>query len=183
MYFEIDVSRPDIKSVGRAVSWRFGVLLSLLLHTAVTTILLTQPQLLSKRTLPPLKAAAIPPELQPRPERFVFVQPRVDEIAPAPPPRAEASDENRVARSPERPKEATNPLPFSRGNTRERVEQLDQRRARGRGQAPEPVVTEQARAQPPAPPPPPDTPPLPESHSTLELPAPKPPPPQASAGV
>lgn len=175
MYFEFDDLRPDITPVGRAISWRDGVLLSLIVHALVFYVLVNTP-LMRRTRLAPLRAQPMQPE-QPRSERFVFVQPRVDEIAPAPPKQAEASDENRVARAPERAKEPTNPLPFSRGNTRERVEQLDQRKAKGRGEAPEPVATEQARIEPPTPPA--ETPPITESRSTLELPAPKPPAPQA----
>jgi TonB family protein len=63
--------------------------------------------------------------------RFVFVQPRVDLQALQPPPRADRSDADRQARAPERAVEPQNPLPFSRGNSPERVEATPQEQARG----------------------------------------------------
>ena len=54
--------------------------------------------------------------------RFVFVQPRVDIQAPKPPPKADLSDLDRKARTVERAPNPTNNMPFSRGNTFERVE-------------------------------------------------------------
>ena len=53
--------------------------------------------------------------------RFVFMQPRMERPVP-PPQRAEMSDINRRARSVERAPNPRNPLPFSRGNTTERVD-------------------------------------------------------------
>jgi TonB family protein len=95
------------------------------------------------------------------------VQPRVDPKAAAPPPRAEASDQDRQARSPERAKEPANPLPFSRGNTRERVEQADEQVARGQGPEPDAAAGQQARAEPA----PSELPPLPQAPSPLQLPS------------
>ena len=54
--------------------------------------------------------------------RFVFVQPRVDIKAERAPDVAELSDIDRRARTVERAPNPTNPLPFSRGNTTERIE-------------------------------------------------------------
>ena len=54
--------------------------------------------------------------------RFVFVQPRLDMPAPKPPPRADLSDIDRRARTTARAPKPTNPLPFARGNTAERIE-------------------------------------------------------------
>jgi TonB family protein len=58
--------------------------------------------------------------------RFVFVQPRRDTMAPRPPERAEASDRDRVARARERAPRPTDRLPFSRGNSPERVDIPDE---------------------------------------------------------
>jgi outer membrane biosynthesis protein TonB len=55
-------------------------------------------------------------------ERFVFVAPREDIEAPTPPPTPNLSDKNRMAQAPERSPNPTNPMPYSRGNTPERVE-------------------------------------------------------------
>src|SRR5262249_32635267 len=97
--------------------------------------------------------------------RFVFVQPRVDRQAPKPPPRAELSDIDREARARERAERPTNPLPFARGNSPERVERTVEETARGRGAQPDPaagpVAQNTAPAQPVKPP---------EALSKLQLP-------------
>ena len=54
--------------------------------------------------------------------QFVFVQPRLDVKAPKPPPRADLSDIDRQARTTLRAPKPTNPLPFARGNSIERIE-------------------------------------------------------------
>ena len=107
------------------------------------------------------RALALAQKLQQRqPERFVFVQPRNDVKAPMAPPRAEASDQDRQARTREQRK-PTNEMPYSRGNTPERVERTEEEAARGRGPEPDPSIGQQARvdpqAGPPAPEPPPET--------------------------
>jgi len=175
MYFEIDESKPDITPVGSVMSSRDGGLVSLIVHAAAIFIIIRAPQIFTVK-LDPLKAQPVQLQDQPRPERFVFVQPRVEEVAKLAPKLAEASDENRVAKTVERPKEPTNPLPMSRGNTRERVDALAQQPARGRGPAPDPAPGQMARGNQPTTPE--DT-QLPESHSTLEVPSAKPLPPQA----
>src|SRR5262245_23594009 len=154
MYFDFDDYRPDITGIGRIISWREGVLLSIIVHLAFVIFLLLIPRLFpedpnEKRE----RLMALQEKLeQPKPERFVFVQPREDLKAPAPPPRAEASDQDRQARARERAPKPTNPMPCSRGNSSERVEQMDREAARGRGPEPDPSVGTQARAEPqPAP--------------------------------
>lgn len=69
--------------------------------------------------------------------RFVFVQPKVEMPAPE---RAEASDRDRVARSIERAPNPDNPLPFSRGNSTDRIDadREPAEKPRGQGPAPEP---------------------------------------------
>src|SRR5205085_12604662 len=59
-----------------------------------------------------------------------------------PPARAEASDKNRVARAPEHAPTPTNPLPFARGNSPERVEEPPVAEARGAAPRPEPAAGE-----------------------------------------
>ena len=98
----------------------------------------------------------------------MFVQPRADVPAAKPAPRAEDSDQDRIRRSPEQVT-PTNPLPYSRGNTPERVEQVPQETPRGEGPAPDPAAGQQAENNPP-----------PETAET-QLPAPKPPAPQNGA--
>jgi TonB family protein len=161
--------------VGRAISWREGVLLSIIVHLAGVIVLLAFPQILQS-TYNPLKAVPLaeqkPPSENPT---FVFVQPRLDTPAPKPPPRAEASDIDRVARAPQRALKPANPLPFSRGNTPERVQE-DADRARGQGPAPDPAAGQQAQNL--AAPQPEQPQPLPDSRSGLQVPAT-----QSQAGV
>src|SRR5262245_52728360 len=64
-------------------------------------------------------------------QRFVFVQPRVDIQTLKPPPRANPSDADRQAQARERALKPENPLPFSRGNSPERVEATPQEQAKG----------------------------------------------------
>jgi TonB family protein len=175
MYFDFEDYRPDISPVGRAISWREGILISVIVHLAAIILLLLSPGLF---TVDPETArareAAVRPEREP-PTRFVFVQPRVDLKAPAPPPRAEASDADRVARARERADRPTNPLPFSRGNSPERVEEEDRQVARGEGPAPDPSAGQQPPAQAE------NELKLPDEQSVLQLPAPQPP--QARSGA
>jgi len=169
MYFEFDDYRPDITPVGRAISWREGVLISIIVHLAVLVFLLAAPRLFPYDAEAARARALLQQQLQTEQEpRFVFVQPRLDIPAPKPPPRAEDSDQDRLRRSPEQ-LSPTNPLPFSRGNTPERVEQIPPEMPRGQGPEPEPAAGQQAENNPP-----------PETAKT-QLPMPKPPAPQDGA--
>ena len=171
MYFDFEDYRPDITPVGRAISWREGILISIIAHMGVLILLLLAPRLFPfDEAAARARAAAVEERLAQDRPRVVFVQPRVDLKALRPPERAETSDENRASRAPERAKEPANPLPFSRGNTPERVEQMRPEMARGQGPAPDPSVDRQALAQPQPPADNPDTPRLPESRSALRLP-------------
>src|SRR5262245_131676 len=155
MYFDFEDHRPDILPVGRAISAREGVLISIIVHMAMVIALITAPKWLVARVARVPEAVVAAKNDQEEPLRFVFVQPRLDVPAPKPPPRADLSDKDRVARAPERAEKPANPLPYSRGNSRELAERLERERARGGGPAPEP------QAGPPAEPSPPDTVPAP----------------------
>jgi outer membrane biosynthesis protein TonB len=124
MYFDFEDNHPDITPLGRAISWREGVLLSIIFHLVVALGVVLMPELPGADVAAMRAAEAA--ELQRQDElertRFVFVQPRLDVPAPAPPPRADLSDKDRVARAPERAKDPTSRLPFSRGNTPEQVD-------------------------------------------------------------
>jgi len=147
MYFDFEDYRPDITPVGSAISWREGILISIILHMAVVIMMIAAPRLFP---FEPSEARANELALRDDREesrpRFVFVEPLVDPRAPAPPERGEASDQDRMARAPERALVPANPLPFSRGNSPERVEEADREMARGEGPAPEPAP-EQADAE------------------------------------
>ena len=135
MYFDFEDYRPDITPVGRVISWREGVLLSIIVHLAAIILRATaaaagfpyDPQSrASARRRAMQRAAAGRP-------RFVFVQPRVDCEALRPPhARRAVGSGSRGQRASSGADQPTNPLPFSRGNTPERVEQTRRggRRAR-----------------------------------------------------
>ena len=178
MYFDFEDHRPDITPVGRAISWREGILISIIAHMAMVIVLLTAPQWLTAKVVRVPETVVAAKEDKDEPLRFVFVQPKVDVPAPKPPPRADLSDKDRMARAPQRAEKPTNPLPFSRGNSPELSEQQrEMERARGRGPTPEP------QAGPPAEPSPPETTQVPEQQSALALPTPAPAPqPPAGAG-
>jgi TonB family protein len=166
MYFDFEDYRPDITPVGRAISWREGILISIIAHMGMVIVLLLWPRLFPfDEEAARARAAAFEErmaQLQEQP-RFVYVQPRNDVPAPKPPEIAEPSDADRMARAPERSPEPLNSLPFSRGNTREREEEERQEVARGRGPSPE---SEEAATQPP----PSEAPPIPESQAALTMP-------------
>jgi TonB family protein len=102
---------------------------------------------------------------------FVFVNPKLDTPAPKAPARAEASDKDRLARQREQPEKAQNPLPLSRGNTPERVDQPPRETARGTGPQPEPQAGQPAQQADAAPPTPEFN--VPDTPSGLTLPPPK----------
>ena len=172
MYFEIDDYRPDITPVGRAISWREGVLLSVIFHLVAIIAILLFPRFFPfDANAARARAILLQQQAEDAP-RFVFVQPRNDLTALKAPPRAENSDKDRAARAPERAPTPTNPLPFSRGNSPERVEALPpQTPPRGQGPSPDPAQGQEARN---------DT-KVPESKSAMQLPSLMPPLPQNGA--
>lgn len=179
MYFEIEDGHPDITPVGSAMSWREGLLLSLVFHVLFFAFLVFTPSLFEVNEEAIRERQAAMEKKPDEPMRFVFVQPRLDTPAPKPPERAEPSDLDRQSRSPEPRLE--NPLPSSRGNTSERVERSQNEVARGRGPTPDPAAGQRAQVeQPPAPPAPEDQMRLPESQSALQIPTPQP---QAQPGT
>jgi TonB family protein len=175
MYFDFEDYHPDITPVGRAISWREGVLISIIVHLVAIIFILLIPRLFP---YDPAKARARALLLQPQPKEdttFVFVQPRLERPVRKPPEQAAPSDLDRMAQSRARAPKPDNPLPFNRGNSPERVDTEAQRReaARGRGPAPDPAAGQQA-AQPPQP----DATKLPESQSAMQFPSNRVPSPQ-----
>jgi TonB family protein len=179
MYFDFEDYHPSIEPVGRALTKLEMVLLTIIFHLLTVILILVSPrwlpQILPKflQTVPPPVVAA-----QPRDNpRFVFVQPRLERPAPKAPDRAEASDLDRLARSPQRAERPTNPLPYSRGNSPERVEELARQAARGRGPDPDPAAGRPAETTPPES----SAPRMSEAPSSLQLPSARPPAPQNGA--
>ena len=145
MYFDFEDYRPDTPTIGRVISLREGVLLAFIAHLLGVILLLVYPRIFPED----LQAArarllALQQQRQEDQARFVFVQPKIDRPAAKPPDRAEFSDIDREARARERAKQPTNPLPFSRGNSPERVEAMREEAARGRGPQPEPQQAQRA---------------------------------------
>src|SRR6059036_3551124 len=123
MYLDFEDYRPEFYPVGRAISLREGVLLAFIVHLLVIIFVLMSPRLFpDDGRAARAQALLLRQQQHPDQTRFVFMQPRVDLTAPKPPERADMSDKDRMARSPESAKHPTNPLPFLRGNTPERVE-------------------------------------------------------------
>jgi outer membrane biosynthesis protein TonB len=131
MYFNFDDRQPDFERIDGAISWREGLLLSLVVHLLGILAVVMLPDL-----LPGLVAALSPDttaleermaamrEQESNDRRFVFVQPRAEFEAQQPPRNPELSDRDRSIMTPyERTPEPANPLPYSRGNTTERVDQ------------------------------------------------------------
>jgi TonB family protein len=126
MYFDFYDDRPDYLAINRDVE-RLESLLHLIIAVlaAFFVDIVAVVVLVVMATMPSSDAAkrAALVRVQQEPTRFVFMAPRIDTTAPKAPPNADASDKNRIAAAPEQSPNPTNPLPFSRGNTPERVEQ------------------------------------------------------------
>jgi TonB family protein len=148
MYFEIEDYRPDITPVGRAISWREGILLSIIFHLCVVILILLFPKFFHDNSAARAQALMAQQQEERDHARFVFVAPRNDITAPRTRPQAAPSDKDRIASAPEQAKQPTNPLPFSRGNSPERVESpppAPSQQARGQGPTPEPAQGQQAQ--------------------------------------
>ena len=177
MYFDFEDYHPSIEPVGRALTGLEMVLLTIIFHLLMVILVLVSPKWLPQFLPKFLQTVPAPPIVvqQPREQpRFVFVQPRVERPAPRPSERADASDLDRRAASPQRAPKPDNALPYSRGNSPDRVDEQMRQAARGRGPEPEPQAGAPS-AQPPqqqasaA-----DAPKIPESNSPLQYPAARP---------
>jgi TonB family protein len=157
MYLDFDDSRPDTPTLDSAMSRREAVVLSVAFHGLALLAILFVPEIpWVQRALERAREVALARQLafeqaQRENQRFVFIQPRLDEPAPVPPLRGELSDQDRAARSVEPSPDPANPLPFSRGNTTERVDMTtEEERAEGRGPAPDASASAEAAAPAPA---------------------------------
>lgn len=182
MYFDFGDYHPDTPTIGRVISWREGVLLSIIAHLVMVIMILVVPrwfpqdvQAMRARLL------ALQEKRLADQARFVFVSPRVDRPARKAPDRAELSDIDREARAPQRAEHPTNPLPFARGNSPERVETPPREVAKGRGQQPDPAAGQLAQNTPPQTIPN-DALKVPDSHSPLTIPSARPPAAQSGVG-
>src|SRR3982074_2091599 len=133
MYFDFEDYHPDISPVGRAISWREGVLLSIIAHLVMVILILVAPRWFPWLTAP-RRVQVMARQGQPEPPlQYMMVAPRGERPVARAPERALPSDLNRAAASPERAKKPENTEPFSRGNTPERVDEPPKQLARGQG--------------------------------------------------
>lgn len=138
MYIDFEDLRPDTPRVEGALSVREGVLISIIVHLLLLIAILLLPDMLPERVRPaPVSAINQEPRQNPR---FVFMQPRVDIAKPQPRADVEASDQDRRLATIEPPPRPENPLPFARGNSREREEA--EIAPQNRGNAPEPSIAQ-----------------------------------------
>ena len=130
MYFNFEDNHPDTPTLPRTLTRLEGVLLTAVFYLSVVILAMVLPQTEWFKAMEARREAAL--EEQQRQEmerqrenaRFVFVQPRLDMPSQAPPKRYELSDIDRQARTVERAARPTNSMPFSRGNTFERIESV-----------------------------------------------------------
>lgn len=174
IHFDFDDRYQDEPLVGTAISRREAAIISVAFHGLIALILLLAPPIpllqRSPEELELLRQAQERLRMKPPEENrtFVFVQPRVEVPVLRAPERAELSDRDRNAAARERAPNPTNPLPFARGNSRERVEASEMARARGPESPapPAPGESAQPQSQPSTPP----QQPLPQDESGLTLP-------------
>ena len=128
MYFDLGENRPDTPTIVSPLTMREGVLLSIVIHLLFIIAILVAPQLPFIQALQEQAVEAREQERLRQLEearknaRFVFVQPRVDLQAQTPPEIAELSDIDRRRQTVERAPDPANSMPFSRGNSPERIE-------------------------------------------------------------
>jgi TonB family protein len=138
IHFDFDNRYEDERIVGRAISAREAVLLSVVVHILLILFFQYGPDLNFLKPSPE-EVEARKQELMRRQEleranqRFVFVQPQIDMKAPEPKPNVDLSDLDRRAQAPQRSTKPDNPVPFSRGNSPERTESAAPASERARG--------------------------------------------------
>lgn len=131
MHFNFDDYRPDTPTLPRSLTRLEVVLLTVVVYLSLVIFVMLAPKIPWIREAQARQQAAlveqrkqqeIERQRQRENDRFVFMAPRVDLQAMKAPPRAELSDIDRKARTVERAANPTNSMPFSRGNSSERME-------------------------------------------------------------
>ena len=166
MYFDFEDYHPDISPVGQAISWREGVLLSVIAHLVMVILILVAPKWFPWLTEPRRVQVAARQGPSEPPLHYMMVAPRIERPVQKAPERALPSDLDRAAASPERAKKPENMEPFSRGNSPERVDEPPRQMARGQGPQPDPAAgrpTESTQLDPSQK--------VPESQSALQMPS------------
>jgi hypothetical protein len=118
MYFDFEDHRPDVPRVPSAISVHAGVLVSLGAHVVVAALILFTPLHWFER---PVVAEPVTQRVDPEDVRFVEMRPLRDRSALARRP-AEQSDLDRRSATRERAPTPDNAMPFSRGDTPEKIE-------------------------------------------------------------
>jgi TonB family protein len=134
IHFDFEDRYQDENVVGTAISRREGILLSIIFHGLVAAAFIVGPQLPVFQPSPEelqRRQAELERQREEARRRLVFVQPRIDTPALRAPDLAELSDIDRRAQDPVIVREPENPLPFSRGDSPERVEETEPERAMG----------------------------------------------------
>jgi TonB family protein len=163
MYFDFEDYRPDISGLTSAISWREGVLLSIIFHLVMIIVMILSPKLLMEDPAAArARAAALEAQRERDNAQFVFMAPRLDTPAKKPPPQAPPSDQDRIAQAPQKAPAPKNESPLSRGNTPDRVQEQPSPAAPGQGPAPDPAAGQQAD----------NTAPPPDSNAALQFPRP-----------
>ena len=184
MYFDFDDHRPDTPSIPRPMSTREVVLITVNLHLVMLVVILLGPKIPFVKAIieqrqqaqAELERQEAERRQQERP-RFVLMEPRAPRPAP-PPERAELSDMDRRARTVERAPNPQNDLPFSRGNSAERLDSVpDAKPLTQPGGTPETATAPAPAEEKPAPAP------LPESQNGYSKPQETPRPRGPSMGI
>ena len=132
MYFDFEDHRPDTPTIGRTMSTREVVLITVNLHLVFLVAILLGPRIPFVQAILERQAQAreqvreAEVERQKENARFVFMSPRLEKPTP-PPQRAELSDIDRRARAAERAPDPRNDMPFSRGNSASRIDSTPDR--------------------------------------------------------
>ena len=137
MYFNFDGHPEDTPTIPRGLTRLEASLITVVTYLLIVLAYLLVPEIPFLKELELQRLQALEEKARQELERqralererdsarFVFVQPRVEMQARRPPERAELSDIDRRAATVERAPNPTNPLPFSRGNSAERIEAAD----------------------------------------------------------
>ena len=128
MYFNFEDNHPDTPRMANSLSMLERVLATVVVYLLAIILTLVLPKTewyqarlaAQQKELDDAQQKAL--EKQRENARFVFMAPKVEMQKVPPPRRAELSDLDRRANSVEKPPRPSNPLPFSRGNTAERVD-------------------------------------------------------------
>ncbi len=117
MYLDFDDHRPDTPHMPPVLSRLERLLLTVVAYLVIVIVYLVMPA----SWFAPRELDALVPQQPQEDIKFVMMEP-LRELPAIPPPRAENSDRDRKAATPEKIPAPENPEPLSRGNTPEKVE-------------------------------------------------------------